>query len=343
MQELQNTTPFKAAIVPWLDASGLDYACVVIKATYSLSGRSPALSLADVQVPILSADELHGEPGTSSIRYAADLGPLKPATDVVLVGQAHAPGGSRCHSLDVGVQVGRLKKSARVFGDRRWTRALGSWRVTPPEPFAVMPLIYERAFGGSDPHCAAPHPVELRNPVGTGFAPSGSADRLDGLPLPNLEDADDLIRSVQSHPAPVGFGFIAPHWLPRRNWVGTYDAEWQRTRCPFLPENFSMRFFNAAPAGLTATPHLQGGEPVRLCGVSAVGELSFRLPSVVLQVSARLRSQPLAEPCTLDTVVLEPERARVLLTWKAMLPCRQQYLSLNRVTVRMAQGERPTG
>ena len=36
---------------------------------------------------------------------------------------------------------------------------------------------------------------------------------------------------------------MAPHWLPRRAWAGTYDDAWRISRAPYLPADFDARFF----------------------------------------------------------------------------------------------------
>ncbi len=77
-----------------------------------------------------------------------------------------------------------------------------------PRPFASMPIVYERAFGG---------PAVEDNPVGTGAVP-GSA-------LPNVVDPQNPHR-------PAGFGPIARHWGPRRRLLAGIDphSRWSRRR-----------------------------------------------------------------------------------------------------------------
>ncbi|MFY0570071.1 DUF2169 family type VI secretion system accessory protein [Archangium lansingense] len=338
MLELRNRTPFRASLIPWLDQEGIDHACIVIKGTFSLSMHSGTLPVADEQALLVRADEFHGEPTASSIQYTSDTTPLKPGTDVALLGHAHAPPGGRCRSMEVLLRVGHLKKAIRVMGNRVWFRSLMTWQMTPPGPFERIPLIYERAFGGLDDTSPEGPVVEMRNPVGTGFAASSNTKRLEGLLLPNLEDERELITSPRSRPTPVGFGFVAAHWLPRRTWGGTYDEAWRRERCPFLPKDFDMRFLNAAPAPLIASPHLKGGETVQVSGASPQGVLRFTLPKPRLQVQAWLRTRLLEAEPILDTVTIEPDRQRVLLTWKAMFRCGQQTLHLSRVSVKLLEG-----
>jgi hypothetical protein len=307
---------------------------VVIKATFQWNDAG-AVTLAEEQLPVLHADVFHGEPGVSSLRYAAEVCLRKPGTDVALVGQAYAPGRGATQ-VDVGLRVGPVQAALRVFGDRQWTRSVGTWRISSPLPFRTMPLGYERAYGGADTthQDAAKHAGEARNPVGTGFCAHGSAERLEGLRLPNLEAIDAPINHWKDRPAPVGFGFIGRDWEPRCRYAGTYDARWEKERSPLLPLDFDDRHHSAAHPSLVCPGYLVGGEPVRALNVTAQGNLAFALPRYELSVEARLQGKLLQPRPVLDTVVLEPDERRLLLTWRASLPCTRKLLYLEHVTVR---------
>src|SRR2546430_3687510 len=102
---------------------------------------------------------------------ASDLGLVKPATDVLLAGHAYANGGSSDKGVDVRLSIGTVRKTVRVFGDRVWDSGLLGARISPPQPFEKIPLIWERAFGGFDRTDGESPKVdsESRNPVGAGF------------------------------------------------------------------------------------------------------------------------------------------------------------------------------
>jgi hypothetical protein len=290
-------------------------------------------------MPIVWADEFHGEPGVSSIRFESDTSPPKPGGDVVLVGHAY-PEGGRSTATDVTIQTGTLRKTVRVLGDRRWERSLGRWKASPPEPFDRMPLVYERAFGGRDETDPDPrrHGYERRNPVGTGFAASRSRDRLEGLALPNMEDPDALIKGWKDRPEPTGFGFVGRDWMPRSLLAGTYDDEWQRKRCPLLPADFDPRFFNSAPPGLVAQKPFVGGEEVRVTGAHRLGELRFRLPERRFAVTAWIKGAARRATPALDTVVIEPDEERLILVWRAAVPCSREFLHIRNVFIKEIGG-----
>ena len=46
---------------------------------------------------------------------------------------------------------------------------------------------------------------------------------MQGLPVPNLEDPAAPLQQIGQTPAPACFAPIAPSWLPRRSYAGTYD------------------------------------------------------------------------------------------------------------------------
>src|SRR5436309_825245 len=110
MLELRNQTPFVAALVPGLGKEGAEYLTVVVKGTFTLDGRGGG-RVAEEQVPMRHADEAEGDPAASSTRYEADASPLKPGTDVVLVGAAVST--RPVKDLVVGLAVGTTRKAVR--------------------------------------------------------------------------------------------------------------------------------------------------------------------------------------------------------------------------------------
>ncbi|MFO0757405.1 MAG: DUF2169 domain-containing protein [Byssovorax sp.] len=333
MLEIKNRTPFPALVVPALDMDGVEQAVVVFKSTYSLRGQD--LSPADKQAPLVLADTHHGEPGKSSIKYASDLSPAKPGTDVVLIGHAHAPS-APATVLDVDLRVGPLRKVVRVYGDRYYYKSISSYGISGPTRFTKIPLVYERAFGGVDDSHADPgaHEREARNDVGMGFVAARSARDLEGAPLPNLEDPNDLIDGPTSRPAPACFGFTARHWAPRARLAGTYDARWEAERSPFLPLDFDPRYHHGAHPDLISPRPLRGGEPVTITHVSPYGgPIQFTLPPRQFEVTAQIKGSPLTAVPQLDTVVIEPDEDRVMLTHRAVIRCPKTFLYIDWVEI----------
>jgi hypothetical protein len=314
--DVENKTPLAFEPMFLVDEEFCPLFVPVIKGTFRIGDRGDC-QLAEEQVPLNMEGELwSGDPATSSYKYEPEVAFFKPATDVVLVGHAYAPH-SGATEVNVGLNVGSLRKSAIVFGDRVWFRSAGGWAMTRPVPFEKVPLTYERAFGGWDRSHPDPnrHIVDVRNPVGTGFGPAANGEAR----APNIEDPGALIRQFGERPPPAGFGFVSPHWQPRRELSGTYDERWQKERSPRLPKNFDRRHFNAASAGLVAAGYLRGDESVTMIGATPAGRLSFSLPAMqppeVRVVFHGQKEQRLAT--TLDTVIIEPDERRVVMLWRA--------------------------
>lgn len=328
MLQLKNPTPFAASLMLLPDMNGVDALFGIVKGTFAVG---PQLTIAEEQVPVTMADQHYGEPATTSIRAPSDVGLGKPGTDVVMIGSAWAPDGRPIWQSDVTLSVGSVSRTVRVFGDRVWESGAAGATIAWVAPFVRMPLVWERAFGGTDQTEKGPR-TEPRNPVGTGFRASGGSKPLVGLPLPNVEDPSALITSPGETPSPAGFGPIAAHWEPRTKFVGTYDEHWQRNRAPYLPADFDPRFFHFAPSSL-AMPRLRGDEPVAVAGVTPEGSLRFWLPRLSVALAYRRESGDDVQPCALETVIIEPDARRVVLVWRAALSCDKQALKIREVEV----------
>jgi hypothetical protein len=294
-----------------------------VKATFLIAANS-RLVLSKEQRPVLLAGELQGDPANPSFKYEPEATFFKPATDVALIGCAHAP--TPAAFVDVGIKVGPVQKVARVFGDRYWIKAGGSVIATRPQPFQRIPLQYELAFGGWDRAAKdeTKHRVDRRNTVGRGFGDPLRYVEEGKVLMPNIEDPNHLIRRYGDTPPPVGFGFVSPHWEPRSNYAGTYDEAWQTQRKPLLPKDFDRRFFNAASPGLIAPGYLRGDEEVVVVSAAPVTPLKFRLPGLTPPICrVQLRGgEPHMLQTNLDTVIVNTNEMLVFLTWRAYMNLR---------------------
>jgi hypothetical protein len=311
-----------------LDRHGAETLVVVLKAAYDLTDARPAL--ARKQNDLVFTDVFAGEPGQSSLLYESDANWGRTGTDIAFLGHAY-PRHAGDRETDVLLRVGSVAKSARVFGDRHWTRVLGLAQISDPEPFERMPLVYERAFGGVDDTPEDPRHAESepRNPVGRGLRAHRSRKAADTVALPNIEDERQLIGSLDDRPAPVGFTFVAKHWQARSRFVGTYDEAWQRTRMPLLPEDFDPRFHAAASPGLGMASCLQGGEPVTLVNLTPARQEQFALPAVDLSVSFAIDAQVTPVPMRLDNLVIDTVHGKLLLVWHGSHPVHGQVDDIN--------------
>jgi hypothetical protein len=310
------------------DPNGVDTLYVAVKATFELA---PSLAVAEKQVAPVPADIYWADPQNSSVRYPSDIHLLKPATDVVMISRAWPPGSRPVAQMDVRFLVAERQKVLRIFGNRQWVDGSAS----PPQPFESMPIVYEYAFGGV--HEVDPASGEIlgegRNPVGRGFRGKRSKKELEGMPLPNIEDPLCLVSDAGDKASPAGFAPLAPAWLPRREYAGTYDEAWQTGRAPYLPVDFDPRFFCMAHPDLVFDRFLVGGEPIRLDNLSREGPIAFSLPQCRLQASVRVAGNTETPPLNLETVLIEPENNRLCMTWRGALPCDKKVMKIEQVKV----------
>jgi len=332
MLQLKNQTPFKPAIAVLPNRDAIDTLYVLVRATFDLAANPRPR---DTQPGPVLADEYFEEPATSSLKYASELHIEKPATDVAVIGHAWARGERQVAELPVSLEVAGRRKVAQVYGERVWVDAR---RMTSPIPFLKMPLRWERAFGGS--HRFGPGETDLlaeeRNPIGRGFRgkrPQSDAAR---APLPNFEDPRAPLAAFGEARDPVGFGFVAPAWLPRRAFAGTYDAVWKRKRAPYLPVDFDPRFLSAVPSDQVFAGYLKGGEPIRLLGMHREGPLDLRLPVCPLRIDVKVAGAHQTPPVRLETVLIEPDEDRLSLTFRASMPCNRQVLKIEEIVVEQA-------
>jgi hypothetical protein len=291
--QIANDTPFALATLRWPDVDAKPKLTVVIKATYMipLEGEDPRPT--PKQLPIFNND-IMTDAKTPSVRFESDLVPFKPCTDVVLVGHAYAPEGKPVTELIAGLRVGQLRYGVALIGDRQWqTQLLDRPTISHTQPFRSMELIYERAFGGFDKpagmYCKENH-------VGTGFIGKRTAERVEGLRLPNLEDPRNRINAWNVRPRPAGFGFYGRGWAPRLAYAGTYNETYMKERHPLLPADFSFRFFNGAHPDLQVGGYLRGDEDVDLLNVCPdASRVHFRLPGVVPKISVARWTVPVEQ------------------------------------------------
>jgi len=318
--DIINTSSLVAAPFTLLDGRGAETLLIIVKGTWSI-GPDGTLTVAQEQVLISSEPVYYGTPGASSLIHDSDIVLQKPGTDCVLIGHAWAPQGGVPH-VDVTFAVGPLKKQARVFGERRWSMpGSGTASITRVAPLEKIPLTWELAFGGSDttPQDPADHQFCLENPVGRGIMARTSQINIDGQLLPNIEDPGDLIQQPGQRPRPAGFGMIAPYWQPRAGYAGIYDEEWRRTVNPLPPADLDPRFYSTAAPGLCTPQHLTGSEPVCVEGATRQGTLRFHLPDLTPRAMVRFRRSDDRIALKLDTVIVEPDVARLILVWRGTL------------------------
>jgi hypothetical protein len=234
--KLLNATKMQAGYTMGLQPDGRELLVVVVKGTFTIPAPGKEPKLANEQAPLITADVFTGEPGLSAPLYESDYPPRKPRCDVMLNGSAYAPGGKPTDRVTVSLRVGSLTKSFDVVGNRVWKAGALYMTSTAPEPFTVMPISYNNAFGGVDK--AEEDPQKWRyyvpNPAGVGYHENTAGKFLDGKPLPNTEERGGKISNPKG-----SYRWRSGRWAG----VGNPDRSWRArmTRTGWITSRPSCR------------------------------------------------------------------------------------------------------
>ena len=190
MWQVDNRTPF-AAERGWVrDRDGAEVWLVAVKASFDILPDGSTVPSAE-QPPVLRVPAYFGDPATSSIRYEADLVLTKTTTDVLLVGNAHAPGGQPVTELDVGFRVGALQKQIRAVGERGGMIGVNSIGA------------FVSADGRSGPDLIANHIDHIVQLIGPEHV---------GLGLDVVFYQDFMLKLYDSGPMMAARGYPRPPW-----------------------------------------------------------------------------------------------------------------------------------
>ena len=334
--ELINATRMVTGYTMGMEPSGRELLVVVIKGTFRMP-RTPEepLRLQETQLPLVMADTFTGAPGFSAPLYEVDFAPRKQRLDVLLDGSAYAPGGRPTTRVPVGLAVNGLTKTFAVVGNRQWRTGIAGLSASEPEPFAVMPISYDVAFGGVDNKHEDPakHAAYLRNPIGRGFHKHLQNEWVDGAPLPNTEELNRPITRADDEYAPMSFGPLGRNWDPRYRYAGTYDDKWLEEHFPFLPPDFDEQYYQAAPTD-QQLPLATGEIDIALVNLTADGHRRFRVPRFGAPVHIFPKNDDREDiTATLDTIVLEPDKERLMLTWRVCRPLKKNMFEIAQVLV----------
>lgn len=323
--ELINATRMVAGFNVGMDTSGRELLVVVIKGTFVLPPSGGAVRLHEKQQPLVMADTFSGEPGLSAPVHEVDFAPRKHRCDVLLLGSAYAPGGRAVTRTQVGLTVGPMRKVLDVVGPRVWQAGVTGIRASEPAPFTRLPISYDEAFGGVDQASDQPeeHAAFMLNPAGKGYRLQLKSDWIDGLPLPLTEEPGEPVTWPSNAYRPMAFGPIGRGWQQRAAYAGTYDQHWLDHDFPFLPKDFDERYYQAAPADQQMPIPTQALEVV-LENLTPDGIRRFTLPHFEAPVYLfPRRGEREDHVAQLDTIVLEPDEERLMLTWRLTRPIRR--------------------
>ncbi len=337
--QLINLSPYSAEYLEW-EIKGRDYLVVIGKVCLDLNPDNLATPSVE-QLPLQAVDLPNTDNDVTSVRYESDFVPYKPCTDILCVGQAHAPGGRPVSECEVQFSVGDRMKSIRAVGDRYFSLVNGSHlQLTEAKTFTAMPLIYENAFGGLDQADENGFRFYEYNPVGKGY--SSNLDMLHGKPFPNLEDPKRPIVNLKEQYRPMGFAPIGYAWQPRAKYAGTYDDKWMNSVFPNLPEDYSSRYYNCAPPDQQLEGYLKGDEMIQTLNMhSGYPVFKSSLPGITMRtlVAKVINKQVVLEDIkmNLDTCWVDMDTLKCILVWRGIKACSD--LSGNEAIVLAAESQ----
>ena len=264
-----------------------------------------------------------GAPDDSSLRYASDVVPTKPGTDVAVNG--HVYNRRRAASVHAALTVGNVRKVVASTGVRRWGSSRMGPRCSAPEPFEKLALRFEHAFGGWFEDGKQHRIVHDENPVGVGFAREPGPE----VRVPQLLDPEQDYISVSKRLRSMSLGFIPTAWRQRARFAGTFDDTWMETRRPLFPIDFDERFYNAVADDQVLLPKLEGGEILMLRNLHPRAEVvSLTLPSLRFEARFQVKERVCELPMVADTLLIEPDEERLSITFRAAitLDCDPRYV-----------------
>jgi len=334
MWEVKNRTPFKSFGAFERDRDGLESWCVAVRATFDFSVPN-ALKLASEQQNVRYAP-CYTDDTNSELRAEQDCAAFATGTDILLHGTVQ-PARQDLQQLPLKLQVGKITKSACLFGPRTAKRGVFGWRIEDQLTVQDTALSWRNSFGGTT---AGDNPIwHAANPLGMGAMMLSAAKSARGsaASMPLFEAAETRVIDDIDGAQPIGFGAIARHWAPRLGFAGTYDTFWETDRAPLFPTDFDQRFYNTAPLDQQVTGFLNGGEPVILSGFLPEPAMTFRLPQVVLTAQTLLRRQPIESRFKLLRVEIDIDTHQLAMVWVTQVPCNGDDASIHSTIVRVKQ------
>ncbi len=317
--ELINQTPMPANLVVGRGVGSRRRGVLIVKATYRLDVRGFDVDL-EAPHPVLK-DDVETELGLvpSDLRFSGPRDEL----EVLVLGAAYPAAGERACVVEL--RIGELRRRLHVSGERFWVGRGADAVISEPQPFARMPLTWERAFGGTadvqvDASARVPVSSPL-NPRGMGFDAERWVDALvaggmrdPSLPrapatrrLPNVEHPDDRVASWDDEPLPYCWATL-PIDSGLREQL-RYEAR-QAGRTP-------PRELSRAHPDLTM-PAPAPGTPIELRGCTPSGApFAFRMPASGVRADYAIGARAGTLELRPQTMVLMPEEQRVTVTFRA--------------------------
>jgi hypothetical protein len=323
--DLVNRTPLAADLVTTdPQTGGPRLGILVAKGTFIVAEDGTVRPDLEAPLPILGDDE----ETDLGLLPRDDLPREDDAFEVILLGRAYAPQGRSALRARVRLQLGSERRELSVWGDRVWQGEGKRARPGDPEPFTVLPLTWDRAFGGS---CEVEIDRESfvtvddpRNPAGRGFDPRERAKQFGKLlecpkgyprlpevrPLPNLEDPARPVQQWQDAPVPACWATV-----PMTTWLHVERG----IASPGAPGEPSLELtpgihHRAHPDLVIQRP--AAGATVEVDGVRPEGPWRFALPRLRVLVDYTVGTATGTDELMPHMLLMLPEERRFVLVYR---------------------------
>ncbi len=330
--EFVNETGFAADLArTCLFYRDLTMAVAIVKCGFRITESGDVIR-EDQPSPILETD-VNTKYGTID----ADGVPQKRGCDLSIFGCARPFPPSPVPQLDIELQMGALRRTWRVFGDREWRAVDGGFAASAPTPFSEMLISNDKAYGGTaiaQGRFTVRHP---ENPEGKGYGLL--AEHMAGTALPNLEDPTSPVRTWTDRPASKGLTPISRESTLRGARGLNVDLEARRT-------TLDAAFFCSSHPDLWLD-HFPAGERFTLKGMGHLEQLSFVVPDIRLALHLDLGGRIEELDLLADTLHVYPDDARFEVVVRRALvyqfiPERRRILTIKSDTARRAAGTTTT-
>jgi len=300
---------------------------ILAKATYRLEGPRSLTLETQEPMPLLREDE----ETDLGLRPRDDLVRDDGAFEVILLGAAYVPEESPAPATTVTMRLGSVERQLLVVGDRRWENSsFGGTAMSEPEPFARMPMTWEKAFGGSAEVLiddgSAVEVAHSQNREGKGFdavaAAEGLGEALDapnGYPtinyereLPNLEDPDARIASPEDQRRPTCWATVPmDSGLHGMRVLENMDGE-EMTREQLIQQDSLL--YRAHPDWVIERPPV--GATLSLTNATPDGHIEVDLPELRVIFDYINRGKTATRELMPQMLVLYPEEQILTLTYR---------------------------
>ncbi|WP_448565337.1 DUF2169 family type VI secretion system accessory protein [Thalassotalea ganghwensis] len=316
---LHNLSPWQATLTEnWL-ADTTACKTLTVKQSYEFDASGQVYVLSP-SIDICMAEQMSGEPNSSSLIQALETVPFKQGFEVYGNLTAYPPKGKTARVIEVMLalyqdQQPLMEKVLRVTGKRQWQRSLLGAKASDPQPLAPVALNYENTYGGIDSEKPDKHFEQ--NPAGYGYRLKSPI----GQHLPLVEYPKQLLTHPKNKGVAASYGPIPQFWQPRLDLMPDVDEQAAVAGEYPYSARLANNFYNCAPQDQQLDVEFSDGFTLKMKGLMPNTDyhdiIAIDLPYIepVIALFNGEHQKQLAMTC--DTLVLDCDANSFHLIWRA--------------------------